>query len=399
MSNKIVKKLLASLLCVSMVFSMAACGKKDEAPAATDSQEQETVEDGTAMDDMMVEVEEADEAVGEAVPMTFDGTRSYLTGLPLDSSLVDQRPVGVMVENTKACLPHHNLDKAAIVVECPAEGNITRYMALFDDWQDLDIIGNVRSCRTYYAEIAEEYDAIYVHWGQSPFAQPYLLADYVDDLNALAINFNGQKRPSTDVAFFRYPSNVTSEHNGFTSGPAIMKGIEQRGYSLSHKSEWQPHWQFAADGTKVTLDEGEDCAVVVPYYYNNEPYFIYNADDGLYYRYEFGAAECDGESGNQYAVTNIVMEYADDVYYQEGGKDNPKGYLEFYLQGQGKGKYLTNGKMVDITWKKENYTGNTKFYYLDGTEIILNQGKTWFCLMENKYVEDNKFFATEADFN
>ena len=397
MSNKIVKKLLASLLCASMVFAMTGCGNKEADVAKTEPQPEEA----STEESVETTVEEAvsDEVLGAAVPLTFDGTRSYLTGLPLDSSLVDQRPVGVMVENTKACLPHHNLDKAAIVVEAPAEGNITRYMALFDDWQNLDIIGNVRSCRTYYAEIAEEYDAIYVHWGQSPFAQPYLLADYVDDLNALTINFNGQTRPATDAAFFRYPSNVTSEHNGFTSGPAIEKGIGVRGYSLTHKSEWEPHWQFAADGTKVTLDEGEDCAVIVPYYYNNEPYFIYNESDGLYYRYEFGAAECDGESGNQYAVTNIVMEFADDVYYQEGGKDNPKGYLEFYLQGQGKGKYFTNGKMVDITWVKSNYTGNTKFYMPDGSEIILNQGKTWFCLMENKYIEDNKYYATEADFN
>lgn len=397
MSNKIVKKLLASLLCVSMAVSMAACGKKEE-PKKEAAPVEEAVEE-TAETEETVTEEVAPEELGAAVPLVFDGTRSYLTGLPLDASLVDQRPVAVMVENTKACLPHHNLDKAAIVVEAPAEGNITRYMAIFDDWANLDIIGNVRSCRTYYAEIAEEYDAIYVHWGQSPFAQPYLLADYVDDLNALTINFNGQTRPATDAAFFRYPSNVTSEHNGFTSGDAIKKGIDVRGYSMTHKAEWEPHWQFAADGTKVTLDEGEACEVIVPYYYNNEPYFIYDAASGLYKRYEFGAAEVDGESGEQYAVTNIVMEFADDVYYKEGGKDNPKGYLEFYLQSQGKGKYFTNGKMVDITWVKENYTGNTKFFMPDGSEIILNQGKTWFCLMENKYVEDNKYYATEADFH
>ena len=41
----------------------------------------------------------------------------------------------------------------------------------------------LRSCRTYYAYFAREFDAIYAHFGQSTFALPYL--DNVDNINGI----------------------------------------------------------------------------------------------------------------------------------------------------------------------------------------------------------------------
>ena len=51
---------------------------------------------------------------------------------------------------------------------------MNRYMAIFEDYDDIERIGSVRSCRTYYTYFAREYDAIYAHYGQSTFAVPYL---------------------------------------------------------------------------------------------------------------------------------------------------------------------------------------------------------------------------------
>ncbi len=45
--------------------------------------------------------------------------------------------------------------------------------------------------------------------------------------------------------------------------------------------------------------------------------------------------------------------------------------------------FITNGKVVQVTWKKDSeISGPTKYYYEDGTEIVLNQGKTYICQVE-----------------
>ena len=58
---------------------------------------------------------------------------------------------------------------------------MNRFMALIEEYDDLERIGSVRSCRTYYTYFAKEFDAVYVHYGQSTFAKPYL--KNVDNIN------------------------------------------------------------------------------------------------------------------------------------------------------------------------------------------------------------------------
>lgn len=45
---------------------------------------------------------------------------------------------------------------------------MTRLMAVFKDWKNIERIGNIRSCRDYYVYWAKEWDAIYCHIG-GPF--------------------------------------------------------------------------------------------------------------------------------------------------------------------------------------------------------------------------------------
>ena len=65
-------------------------------------------------------------------------------------------------------------------------------------------------------------------------------------------------------------------------------------------------------------------------------------------------------------------------YYDYGD-----GYLNITVNGGGKGKYITNGKAIDITWKKDTEFGPTRYYDESGTEIVLNRGKTWVCIIQN----------------
>ncbi len=72
---------------------------------------------------------------------------------------------------------------------------MNRYMALIEDYDNLERIGSVRSCRTYYTYFAREFDAVYVHFGQSTFAKPYLKnVDHINGLDAIGdLAFTAQR--------------------------------------------------------------------------------------------------------------------------------------------------------------------------------------------------------------
>ncbi len=53
--------------------------------------------------------------------------------------------------------------------------------------------------------------------------------------------------------------------------------------------------------------------------------------------------------------------------------------------GSGTGKYITNGKCIDITWTRESESGKTRYYDTDGNEIVLNQGVTWVEIAQDTY--------------
>ena len=58
--------------------------------------------------------------------------------------------------------------------EMVAEGNITRFLALFQS-EIPDKIGPIRSARDYFIDIAEGLDAFYIAHGYSPDAQSLLM--------------------------------------------------------------------------------------------------------------------------------------------------------------------------------------------------------------------------------
>ena len=155
------KKLLSAMLIFSTALSLIACGNKDE----------EKTDSSPGVENSSEAVEAVDDSVDFWDQVSEDGqVRSYLTGEWVDASYGRQRPVAVMIENTKVCLPQYGIGNAGVIYECVVEGGITRMMALFDDYSGLDQIGNIRSSRPYFVYFASEYDAIYMHAGGNPAA-------------------------------------------------------------------------------------------------------------------------------------------------------------------------------------------------------------------------------------
>lgn len=324
--------------------------------------------------------------------------RSFLTGKLVPESIGRTRAISVMYNNIQAALPQSGISNAEIVYEAPVEGGITRLMGILEDYQDVDRIGSVRSCRDYYIYFAREFDTYYLHFGQAVYALDLLLNENTLNLSGLEDAGDGEG----EIMYYR-SDDFAAPHNVFTNYGLIQKGIEFKGYSTSYSDEYLEnggHYQFAGDGAPVTLDGGADAAVVVPGYEYNHAHFNYNSETGKYTRYQYGDVQIDYLTGNPLTYQNIIIQYCPWENYDENG------YLNIDTLAGGSGKYITNGKAIDITWKKDsvNYDdkfaaenfGVTHYYDADGNEITLNQGKTWVCIVQDTY-SDNTVLYPDLD--
>ncbi len=365
--------LLSTLLLVS-------CSGKSEEAIVTLEPSVETSESAKETEESSVvhlttapepETETPAEPETEAEPMAqkpedrveVDGKiRSYLTGEMVDVKKANRRPLAIMMSNDKEAMPNYGINRAGVVYEAPVEATMNRYMAIIEDYDDLDRIGSVRSCRTYYVYFAREFDAIYAHFGQSTFAKPYL--KYIDNINGI--------EGIGSVAYYR-SKDKKSPHNAYGSFEGIQKAIKQLGYSQEYSDSYQGHYRFVVDGAQINLENSLEAYKVLPGYAYNKPSFVYNEEDGLYHRYQYG----DVHRGNEgpIAVKNIIFQYCAFGYYATTQYRNVDVHTGQY------GYYITNGRAIPITWEKDGDFGVTHYYNAEHEEIILNQGKTWVCII------------------
>ena len=86
-------------------------------------------------------------------------------------------------------------------------------------------------------------------------------------------------------------------------------------------------------------------------------------------------------------MKNIIIQYAEWGYYAT------TEYLNINVHTGREGYYITNGKAIPITWKKDGEFGVTRYYDLEGNEIIMNKGKTWICVNGTDKVHRTEFYG------
>lgn len=363
------------MLCLMLAISVAAtaftgCGKKKEEP-------KKPVVEETKKKEKTVKKEKPKDTSHKGM------AKSYLTGEWIKEEQAKKRPLAVMIGNTIDALPQYGISSADVIYEVPVEGSYTRLMAIFQDYTGLDKIGSIRSCRHYFIYFAKEFDALYTHYGQAVYAEPILAREDVH-------NLSGMDGAIGSIMFYR-DTNRKAPHNAFVSEEGINAGVAKKGYRTEISPDYEGHYRFAEDDKEINLTNGEDALVVSPGYFVNKPWFVYNKEDGLYYRYEFKDKQIDGANEKQLAVKNILVQYC------EWSKKDENGYLDINTTSGGEGIYITNGKMQKVTWTKANENSPARYFDESGKEITINQGKTWVCIARNDYKDRFHVYNTEAE--
>ena len=353
------KKLLLLLMAVSMVASLTACGGKEE---PVEEVVVEIEEEAAAEEEVVEKVEEVVEEV--VVPEGF--YRSELTNEIISEELKDQRPIAVMVDNESIALPHFGLTQADVVYELmnsTKNDEITRFMCLVKDWDAIEQFGSVRSLRPTNILLANEWNAIICHDGGPYHNDAYLKLPATDNISGYFGRVdNGKPREFTEYI-------LTGE---------IAKYTERLGIETTYTEYYEgPHYQFATEANQQKLDElypefaKSAVRIDLPFEHNGSE-LEYNEADGLYYYSEYGKPHLDAQNDNkQLAFKNVILQR---VTYNQLDEN---GYLIFNCIGEGKATFVTNGKRVNMTWKKGSDTEPTRYYDGLGNEITLNTGKTY----------------------
>jgi hypothetical protein len=273
-----------------------------------------------------------------------------LTGLPDPNGQTQQRPaLSVKIENTPEARPQTNLDTADVVFEEVTEGEITRFVAVYNSAIP-DVVGPIRSVRAMDPDIVTPLGGIFAYSGGIP-----------ESVNLIrqAPGVNSLDETQAGSAMFRDKSKK-APHNLYGHGQDLLaKG----GQPVPVRSLFQ------------YLDTGAT--------FNGEPVaqFDVGFKQGYGVTYTFDAASNTWKrsygptphiaaSGQQIAPTNVIVQFVGCcVPSPEGGA--------YQTVGQGQAWVFSNGKIVRGQWSRSDRSQDTQFVDAAGAPIKLQPGRTW----------------------
>lgn len=292
-----------------------------------------------------------------------------LTGEGLHEDISMNRPIAIMINNIKQAQPQVGVSNADVIYEIQAEGGVTRMLAIFQNVEDIESIGSIRSLRSYYLRIAQSYDAILIHAGGSTEAYNDLAATGWDHICGVQGNYSISP-------FYRDSSRMQygTEHSMFATGSGILKCIEDKGFRTEHKDGYDYGYTFSEAANEQCTEDAEYVKVIFNSGKNTS--FTYDEENSVYSAYQFGSRYQDNGEVDM-TFENLIILYADMSVYDGYGR------ISVDLLTTGTGYFMNDGKYTEITWSKENYEDPFTLTLPDGTPLDFGIGKSYFAIIDN----------------
>lgn len=350
------RRLTALLLTALLMLGGTGCERRETPDASSSGDQSEPAVSA------MVPLPEPEPEPEPVLPYT-----NPLTGEGCETDISQNRPIAIMLNNLKKALPQMGVSQADLIFEIPAEGGITRMLAVFQDVSDVGTIGTVRSARDYYVSLALGMDALYLHAGGSPQAYTFIKNQGVAALDCV----NG---PYEGTLFWRDKDrrkNAGYEHSVVTTGEKISTLLPTYRYRLEHKDGYSYPMSFAQNA--VPADGRLADTITVEFSTYKTGVFRYDAETELYKVEEYGQPYVDGNNDQQVAVKNVLILQTDISLI----KGDEAGRLSVRTTGTGKGVFACGGKCMDITWSKPSHTEPMTFTDANGQELQFGVGTTY----------------------
>lgn len=356
------KRILSVILLVCLVFGLLACGNKEEITYTPPTDTEATTPVATTEP-------VADVTFAYRHPLTGEGLAEPWTG----------RPTSVSLGNTKAAMPQHGVNQAALIYELEVEGASTRVMAVFGDVKDLEPVGPVRSARTFFNNISLSLDAVLFHAGGSVRGR----GGYHDMEGSKIENWEHVNAllGSSSSYFYRDQTRKNSgynlEHTMFTNGEKMQKVLESKGYVKVNEGGTVTGMTFVEDFPLTGMAAN---TVTVRFKAGKQSIFTYDATTGLYSASQYKSDWIDGNTGEVMKFKNLVVLKADQSTKSDG--EYPRSYYD--LIGEGDGWLVIDGQMVSIKWSRTELNQPFSYTLTDGTAVCFEPGRTYTAISDSK---------------
>lgn len=288
---------------------------------------------------------------GEGLGAAAGPTGEEGTGVPArpEPYIAFKRPpVSVLIDNAIG-YPQSGLVEAAVIVEMPVEGGLTRLMPIYDT-NDPGTVGPVRSARDYFVKVAQSYDSVLVHDGGSPAALQVIAESSGPTLNAYS---RGE--------LFARAAERSAPYNLYSEGTSLRAAVNR--LRTGDVQEVQGTIFRPAESAREVTE------VSVRYGGTYQTGFAFQEALGTYRWVRNGTPAVDA-SGEQVRVDAVLVAAIEARPFP----DDPAGRLYIPLEGGGAATLYVRGRAVDGTWFMED---GIRFRDGDGNTVDLRAFKVW----------------------
>lgn len=304
------------------------------------------------------------------------------------------RAVAVMINNIVQSRPQRGISQADILVESKVEGGITRFMAIFSDYENVTgDIGPVRSGRDQFLQLAMPWHALYIHVGRSGVTQTMIDTYEYNDSDADGYTKNLTYRDQN-----RINQGYKTEHTAFTTAELLNSLFTKYDYETTYKYG-SPCFDFVHydENNGIRQLTGDSAtSVSITHSQSYATYFDYNESTGKYDMSQWNSLTRsvqntkDENDGTQLSFENVFVLFADiEPYPYPGGNldanGNDKGDPDYqkvdYSYG-GVGYYFSNGNVEKIRWFKGGPTDMLKFTDMDENSLKVNCGTSYIGIVD-----------------
>ena len=322
-----------------------------------------------------------------------------LTGLPGPDDAQIQPIVVVKIENDPIVRPQTGLDRADLIFEELVEGGMTRFAVIYQS--DLpDEVGPVRSVRHVDVAIAEPIADAFVFSGGARRTMKFVKRKIPTSISIVNEGAPGMYRkpgiPAPHDIFLKMsemldsiaPKNTLS--TGFFVRPEVKPVVSSASPSASSSASASPKPSSTALTGKPVTQVG------VKFSSFSGPNWKWNSADKMWMRSE-GIKPFLNKDGTQFGTNNLVIIEVREI--DAGYKGQTGGYVpRTVLTGSGRAWVLSDGKAVEVAWKKPFVDAQMELTDLDGNPFTMPTGRTWVELLP-VVAEGQTGFTGEYSFN
>ncbi|NLI21543.1 MAG: DUF3048 domain-containing protein [Clostridiales bacterium] len=234
-------------------------------------------------------------------------------------------------------------------------------------------VGPVRSARIGHVLLREEWQSGFIYAG-GPRREENNISEMFDDLGAsdkgVLFNLLTNKWPDyrTRVKGLKSPDNLDTNVVGLRNQIPTNYTASPRAFLFSDSSPYTDGYDLAYN---INLDWGHEDYV---------SHFVYDENDGLYYRYSgdapymsyASAEDRSDENATWLSFANVIIQRVSYEY-----TNNSKIMPVMQSVGKGNADIFIGGRYIPGYWVRDSIDGPTVFYDDQGNELQFTRGKTF----------------------